>query len=220
MGQVLGRRRTVPIQPCLQPGGELGLPALGLRCSMGRTLLRSEACGPIARLPARPDQRRTPRHRVDHSGQHLTDQIGRRGRVEVVVRPGLAEHPHPVLVSLVEPGHLPLWRPLVMGSRLEAAGRDQPHAEERGTRQQGHARVQVVTDVGPGEHRQRGPHRQRHRAPVVAELDVRVTRRLGQLKPSRTGQGNEAQRLPPSNHADSHRTNPQIGPFHRGHSRP
>ena len=180
LGQVLRRGVPVAVDAGLEPRARS-------RPGGARRRRPDAPPAPRGRPPARrtgrgrgrplPDQRRTARQRVDDRVQHLADQAGRVVHAEVGVGPRPGQHRDPVVVGVVEPGHPPLRR-LGLG-RLEATRRDQPHPQQRRAGQQRHARVQVVARMGAGEHRQRGAHGQADRAPVVAELDVRVPRRVG-----------------------------------------
>ena len=145
-------------------------------------------------------RRRGPRHRVGDRVEHRADDVlGRVGR-EPVVRPRRGQTQHPVLVVGRQRPHPPAR---LAARRLDLPGRDQPQPEQGGPRQQPDAGVQVVTAVRLGEHRQRGPDRQRDGAPLVGELDDPVARRLGGAERRRAGDRDEAHTLKLAGAADS-----------------
>ena len=94
---------------------------------------------------------------------------------EPVVRPRRGQAQDAVLVVGRQRPHPPAR---LAAGRLDLARRDQPQPEQRRPGQQPDAGVQVVAAVRLGQHRQRGPDRQRDRAPFVGELDDPLARRL------------------------------------------
>ncbi len=210
-----------------QPLGQAGLePRSGARPGAGRL----DGPAPARPGPGRPSGGRRghgqaggggrggrPRDGVDDGGEHAAHHAERPLGVEVGAgSPGLRQPAHPVVVPVVEGGHAPGGA--VVGG-AQPARRDQAQAEQRGPAEQAHAGMQVGAGVGLGEDRERGAHRQRHRASAVvgAEGDLRVTRGVGGAEDRRTRHGNEAHRptspparptddpRPPRRHASPHR---------------
>ncbi len=135
------------------------------------------------------------RHGVGHRVEHRADDVLGSVRREPLVRPRRGQAQDAILVVGCERTHPPAR--LVAG-RLDLPGRDQPEAQQRCPGQQPDARVQVVAAVRLGQHRQRGPDRQRDRAPLVGELDDPVARRLAGAERRRAGDGDEAHAFPGS----------------------
>ena len=150
-------------------------------------------------------QRRGPRHRVGHRLQHRPDDALGGADVEALAGPGPGQLGDPVLVGRVEAGHLPAGARLVGG---EPAGRDQPHAEQRGAAEQGDARVHVGLGVRPGQHRQRAAHRQADRAALVGELHRPVAGLLARPEGGGTADRDEAHASQPN---ARHRHRPRRG---------
>ena len=116
------------------------------------------------------------------------------------MRPRLGQTQHPVLVVGRQRPHPPAR---LAACRLDLPGRDQPQPEQGGPRQEPDAGVQVVTAVRLGEHRQRGPDRERDGAPFVGELHDPVARRLCGAERRRAGDRDEAHILKLAGAADS-----------------
>ncbi len=116
------------------------------------------------------------------------------------MRPRRGQAQDPVLVVGRQRPHPPAR---LAAGRLDLPGRDQPQPEQRGPRQQPDAGVQVVAAVRLGEHRQRGPDRQRDRAPFVGELDDPSRGGCGGAERRRAGDGDEAHTSKLAGAADS-----------------
>ncbi len=130
------------------------------------------------------------RHGVDDGVHEPAYEVLRVGRRQPGVRPRLGQPPESLAVVGVEGREPP--HPV---TRLELAGRDEAHREQRGRRQQAHRRMGLLVGPGLRQHRQRGPDRQRDgpggRGPV-GELDQRVPWRVGAPQGRRTGERHEA----------------------------
>ena len=135
------------------------------------------------------------RHRVDDGVDQTAYDVLGIGRREPGVGPGLGQPAQPLGVVGVERG-----QPPHAVTRLELAGRHEPHREQRGRREQGHRRVRRLIGAGLGQHRQGGPDRQRDRAaahPGLGELHEPVTGRLRGAQGRRTRTAARSSPTPP-----------------------